>query len=603
MGKLSGTGGICPRKVMNVDPYRERCQIEELQPAKLRRVSFCVDVEIAGHATFVDDEEEEEAPPTPGRRPSLAELERHAANKKSKEQNAKTKDRAEGEALKHPDTVSQTKENSENIATAEEQVVQTPSSDTPVNAEGEPPTNSRKKEKKKKSEAERKQRKEKRRLQALANGAIPLEITREGSSSESPSPGAVSPAPPRDRPTTDPLRIYKRCCQLRETSALKRVTEQLSASSACDPLSHGTVLCLDFTGSRMQLPDIITLGDYLGVVPVKKLVLEDCDLTDEAVRVLLAGLLAVKTPEQAKYNRDLAKCSSEKLEERIERLGVVEKLSLKNNPKIGRDGWRHIALFIHMSRSLRAIDLSTNKFPSKAEVVTQSSNHHAHLHGKSQTPIKTPVDPCLVFERCLLERLAGSRLEEVVMADCNLSPEAVKKIVRGVKEGGISRLGLASNKLDAEAVEAVADYVRTGNCEGLDLGGNVLTADLIDVLVRSLEGQDNRLYALSLADCSLSPESLKPLLPALAQLSNFRFIDLSHNRRLFSTQPNAIGLFRKYLPRMKPLKRIHLNDVAMEPEHCIAIAEILPELPYLGHVRFVLLSFLSIGSSMLINRL
>ena len=587
MGKMSGTGGICQRKVMNIDSYRERCQIEELQPARLRRVTFCVDVEIAGHGTFVDDEEEE-APPTPGRRPSLSELERHATNKKSKEQNAKIKEKAEGEALKHPDTVSKTKETSEDIANTEERVVGIPSSDAPANVEGEQTSNSRKKEKKKKSEAERKQRKEKRRLQALANGAIPLEITREGSSSESPSPGAASPVPCRDRPTTDPLRIYKRCCQLRETSALKRVTEQLSASSACDPLSHGTVLCLDFTGSRMQLPDIITLGDYLGVVPVKKIVLEDCDLTDEAVRVILAGLLAVKTPEQAKYNRDLPKGLSEKVEERIERLGVVEKLSLKNNPKIGRDGWRHIALFIHMSRSLRAIDLSMNKFPAKAEATTQTSHHHA----KSQTPSKNLVDPGLTFEKCLLERLAGSRLEELVMADCNLTTEVVKKIVRGVKESGTSRLGLASNKLDAEGIEAVAEYIRTGTCEGLDLGGNVLTEDLIEILAQSLEGQDNRLYALSLADCSLSPESLKPLLPALTHLSNFRFIDLSHNRRLFSTQPNAIGLFRKYLPRMKPLKRIHLNDVAMEPEHCIAIAEILPELPYLGHIGFVLHFFL-----------
>ena len=54
----------------------------------------------------------------------------------------------------------------------------------------------------------------------------------------------------------------------------------------------------------MQLPDIITLSDYLAVVPVKKLILEDCGLGDEAVRVILAGLLAAKTPEQAKHNKE-----------------------------------------------------------------------------------------------------------------------------------------------------------------------------------------------------------------------------------------------------------------------------------------------------------
>ena len=588
MGKMSGTGGVCPRKVMNIDPYRERCQIEELQSAKLRRVSFCVDVEIAGHSTPLDDDEEEQDPPTPGRRPSLAELEKHANNKKNKQQNAKMKEKAEGEALKHPEAVTETKEASKDVKTTEAEVVQSADPATSTHEPGEQPQISRKKEKKKKSEEERKARKEKKRLQAVANGSIPLEITKERSSSESPSPGAASPAPPRDRPTTDPLRIYKRCCQLRETSPLKRLTEQLSSPSACEPSSYGTVLCLDFTGSRMHLPDIVTLGDYLGVVPVKKLVLEDCDLTDEAVRIVLAGLLAVKTPEQAKFNRELTRDSSEKLIERTERLGVIEKISLKNNPKIGRDGWQHIALFMHMSRSLKAIDLSMNKFPIKSATGT-SSNHQSHTpqQAKPQPPNKTPADPGITFEKCLIERPVGNRLEELVMADCGLNTDLVKKFVRGVKESGISRLGLASNNLEAEGLEAIADFVRTGQCEGLDLGGNALTEDLLRILVQAIEGQDNRLYALSLADCSLTPQGLRPLLPALAQLSNFRFIDLSHNRRLFSTQPNALGLFRKYLPRMGLLKRIHLNDVAMEPEHCIALAEILPEIPSLGHIRFV----------------
>ena len=591
MGKMSGSAGVCPRKVMNIDPYRERCQIAELHPGKLRRVSFCVDVEIAGHATYVDDGEDEEAALSPGRRPSLSELEKHAANKKAREHNAKLKEKAEGEALKRPHAVVETKETSEDIPSVEDKVQETPNpSAIATAAEGDQPYSTKKKEKKKRSEEERKQRKEKRRLQAVANGSIPLEITRESSSSESLSPDTSSPVRHKDRPTTDPLRIYKRCCQLRETPVLKRITEQLSQPSACDPLSYGMVLSLDFTGSRLQLPDIATLGDYLAVVPVKKLIMEDCDLTDEAVRVILAGLLAVKTPDQARFNRDLARRSIVKLHEqngKTERLGVIEKLSLKNNPKIGRDGWRHIALFIHMSRSLKAIDLSMIKFPAKPGGISPTSNHQTHLLPKPSLPAKGSIDPGMTFGRCLMERLAGSRLEELVMAECSLNTDLVKKFVQGVRESGITRLGVAGNNLDAEGFAAVADFVRTGKCEGLDLGGNPLSDELLEILVDSLQGENNRLYALSLADCSLSPQSLKSLFPALAQLPNFRFIDLSHNRRLFSTQPNAIGLFRKYLPRMEMLKRIHLNNVAMEPEHCIALAEVLPEVHNLSHIRYV----------------
>ena len=48
--KAAGSGGVCPRKTMNVDPYRERCSLPDLYLKKPRRVAFCVDVEIAGAA-------------------------------------------------------------------------------------------------------------------------------------------------------------------------------------------------------------------------------------------------------------------------------------------------------------------------------------------------------------------------------------------------------------------------------------------------------------------------------------------------------------------------------------------------------------------------
>ena len=57
-------------------------------------------------------------------------------------------------------------------------------------------------------------------------------------------------------------------------------------------------------------------------------------LGDEAVRVLLAGLLAAKTPEQAKHNKKLVKRFQMKPNTDVtERLGVVEKVSLKDNPE------------------------------------------------------------------------------------------------------------------------------------------------------------------------------------------------------------------------------------------------------------------------------
>ena len=584
LGKATVTGGACQRRVMNVDPYRQRPKVLDLQGAKLRRVAFCVDVEIAGTARYEDEEGVESLSPplhSPGRRANLTQLEHQVEVKKKKDK--KLKERSEGEALKNPQAVMEQKEKSDGPSMVKEEMEQDIAQDgTGLNetAGDDLKDSTRKKEKKKRSEEERKQRKERKKQEAVANGTVPVELSRDSSSTgESSNPG-LSHAKTQDRPTTDPLRIYRRCCQLRETSILKRITDQLALPSACDPTSPGTISSLDLSGYWMQLQDIVTIGDYLAVVPVKKLILEDCGLTDEALRVILAGLLAAKTPDQSRYNRRLARKSDVQIKEAVEQLGVVEKLSLKNNPKIGKDGWRYIGYFIHMSRSLKAIDLSMIPFPQET---TNSNGTSPPI--KSSNTSKVPEDISLTLQRALGERLAGSRLEELVMGDCQLTSDNIERIVDGVIQSGVKRFGLASNHMDQESLKFVARYLQNGKCEGLDLGGNDLSENL-DILAEALD-EENALYALSLADCNLSPGSLKTLLPALVRLPNFRFIDLSHNRHLFSTRTNALTLLRKFLPQLKALKRVHLADVAMSPEQAIALAEVLPEIPTLAHLNIL----------------
>ena len=575
VGKAASSGGVCPRKTMNIDPFRERCSIPDLEPAKLRRVAFCVDVEIAAPAKYSEEEEEEPShpppPPPPGRRPSLTQLENQAEIKKRKDKKLKM---SEGAALKNPQAVTEEKE-TDGVVKASGEHLGARTVLGPDEAASIPPRETtRKKEKKKRSEEERKDRKERRHSEAVANGTIPAELMSSNSGTADSTPGTHTPQRSQDRPTTDPLRIYRRCCQLRETSILKRITEQISSPSACHAATPGIISCLDLSGFWMQLPDLITLGDYLAVVPVKKLILEDCGLTDEAVRVILAGLLAAKTPEQARYNKRLAKKCNGQSTKKVEQSGVIEKLSLKNNPKIGREGWRHIGLFIYMSKSLKALDLSM--IPC---IPSASPSGDAH-NGQ-----KIPTDIPNLLHRAVTERLGGSRLEELVLAECSLDTDCIAKVVDGVIQCGLTRLGLASNNLTREGFQHVLRFVKTGRCEGLDLGGNNLRDDL-GMLAECLD-DTNVMYALSLADCNLSPASLVPLFPALVRLPNFRFIDLSHNRDLFATQPNALGLLRKYLPQFPVMKRIHLLDVAMSPEHAIALAEILPENKSLAHVNLL----------------
>ncbi|KAJ5676981.1 uncharacterized protein N7477_002614 [Penicillium maclennaniae] len=604
--KLPSNGAICPRRVMNLDPSRDRCKIAELNQAKLHRVAFCVDVEIAGVSHRDTDED---APPTCQLRQPLPESNRSKSKKAEARAEVKAdskavaqcKENEEAEVLKNSQAAVVEKESPALAPASTPNPATTPASvqndttakdaqstPTPIPASasadinpvesrpnGETKDSSRKVEKKKRSEEERKERKERKRRQAVANGSIPLQLDAENDDDEPIAPTAGAPrSKTQGHPTTDPVRIYRRCCQLRETPVLKRIVDEISSPSSTLAESPGTVAALDLSNFPMTSQDIATFSDWLAVVPVRKLILENCALADDSVRAILAALLSTKTVEQMRYRRR-RNHRANSLDMKEERWGVIEKLSLKDNPQIGPQGWRHIGLFVHLSRSLKAIDLSGIPLPKC----------RAPSDGSAEWNKPQPHNICNIFSNALAERFAGDHLEELLLSECKPSVDQVKSICQASAKMGLRRLGFANNSLTREGLEHVVEYFKAGSCEGLDLGGNPIKDDL-DLLTNAIE-PEQPFYALSLADCDLNPTVICRLLQALTRLHNLRFIDLSHNPELFSVQPNALGAFRRFLPKMPSLKRIHLADVDLSPDHVIGLAEILPECPSLCHLSIL----------------
>ncbi|CAK7234919.1 Microtubules assembly and stabilization protein [Sporothrix eucalyptigena] len=643
---VKGNHGLVERCILNVDRNRERCKLQELDQAKLRRVAFSVDVEIAPMPKYLD----EPAAKAPGAAPIPAD----------KTQKRKIIEKSEGDALKNAkaltteDASLQPKQGTtpnapsspsvpaaksapaaKTAATTSQPAVPSSTtgsaaatspapvaknaadsnatklsssppaanSDTKASADGAPADPNRKKEKKKRSEEERKLRKERKRRQAEANGLIPIEIYADSDDSDNTSgtksTPSTAPTTPRPQiaPTTNPLRIYRRCCQLRETPILKKVTEQLS-DPAIFSAEQGIVSKLDLTGYWLHLGDVVTLGDFLAIVPIREVILENCGLNDEGLRVILAGLLAVRKPHKKHLfsrhlHRHLRGASSASKGQTppstanslngnaTQQGGVVERLVLKNN-KVGVEGWKHISLFIHMCHTLKALDLSNVVFPHVPANKTPQPSQARQLQ---QPQRKQPFDVCQLLSKSIAERYAGATLELLNFGDTGLSSEQLGWIIDGIIQSGTKRLGLAHNDLDEAGVQHVARYLASGRCEGLDLGGNDLR-DRLEVLADAA-ATDNALWALSLADCNLTPSGLCKLLPKLVHLPNFRFLDLSHNHELFEARPSATALLRRYLPSMESLKRLHLSDVAMNSEQAIAIAEVLPEVKELAHLNIL----------------
>ncbi|KUI62904.1 MAP protein 1 [Cytospora mali] len=563
--KGANSHGLVERRVLNVDQHRERCPLEELHQAKLRRVAFCVDVEIAPMPKYGGDEHATAKVSTGG-------------NKNDKR---KLVEKGEGEALKNPKIVEEQKEHDGLVKVSGEHVPKEPEKEGEQAKDAAPATNdaeapadpaggTKKKEKKKKSEEERKARKEKKRKLAEANGQVPLEIHLDTDTSD---PSAPATPKPQAVPTTNPVRIYRRCCQLRETPILKKITEQLMAPSNTTPA--GVVEKLDLSDYWMQLADLVTLGDYLAVVPVKEVVLENCGLTDEGLRVVLAGLLATRKIDKIAKRRSITVPDG-----LVEQGGMVERLVLKNN-KIGPEGWKHICLFLYMCRSLVSLDVADVPFP-KTPQQPATNGHGLHFHYREE---KAPVDICTLLAKSIGERLGGSTLELINLSNTGLSPNQLGQLLDGIMLCGVRRLGLAHLDLDVDGLEHIKRYLTSGKCEGLDLGGNDLRDQCENI--SSVLDENNGLWALSLAECNLRPASLCKLLPQLSKLSNFRFLDLSHNQDLFNSDPSAVAVLRRYLPKMESVKRIHLSDCALKSDQLIALAEVIPEMKSIAHISFL----------------
>ncbi len=526
---VKGTHGLVERKVLNVDHNRERCTINDLNQSRLRRVAFCVDVEIAPM-------------------PRYADVEPDASIQKAgdKTQKRKLLEKGEGEALKRNNTVDEPKGQNGDGRTSDDQGVRDSEKgaadgavecaskaehDGSATSDKTADSAAKKKEKKKRNEEERRGRKERKRKLAEANGSMPMEIYLDSDSSAASTPTTDTAPRPQLMPTTNPVRIYRRCCQLRETPILKKITEQLMNPSNFSS-EQGMVERLDLTAYWLQLPDLIALGDYLAVVPIKEVILENCGLTDEGLRVVLAGLLAAKKVEK-KFRRQLTEPDG-----LTPQGGAVERLVLKNN-KIGPEGWKHLCLFIYLCRSLKALDVSNIHFPHTSPAAR--SQPQASAGGTPRPALTT----CQLLAKSIAERTGGSTLELLNFGETGIRSDELGHIIDALVTCGVSRLGLAHNDIDSEGVQHIARYIKSGRCQGLDLAGNEHLREDLDVLANAIDN-DTPLWGLSLAACDLAPRSLSKLFPKLTKLSGFHFIDLSHNRDLFRADPSAIHLLRKY---------------------------------------------------------
>ncbi|KAI6250371.1 hypothetical protein HI914_01071 [Erysiphe necator] len=489
------------RKILNVDKNRRRCEVEGLNQSKLRRVAFCVDIQVMEGLKYHEVGKKEE-------------IANYEENGKEKRNTILERSKSNNEGMK----IIKDKNSSD---------IGIPGSESDIGYFVVTKKISRKKQKKKRNEEERKAKKDQKKKLAEAHGRVPLEVTINHSVASLRT--SASSLKQEKCATLDPLRIYKRCCLLRETSALKRVAEQLA-----DPTNHsrspGVINRLDLTGYHMDMSDTVTFSDFLALVPVNDLVMENCGLNDECVRIILAGLLSTRHPELEGNKLNKCKFSG------ASQGGFVTRVVLKNNSRIGRDGWQYICTFIALCHSLKSIDLSKITIPQLPHDSEDFESPGADKNSRVN-------EVSCMLRNALSGRPGSCDFKLLNMAECGLSSAQIRNLVDGVIKAGLCRLGLAGNNIQPEGLQHIGRYLRNSHCEGLDLAGNNLK-DQIKIIADSLT-EKGSLHSLSLAKCNLSSESMSNLFPVLINLKSFKFINLSNNPELFSTEPSAIPLFRR----------------------------------------------------------
>ncbi|RPA84586.1 RNI-like protein [Ascobolus immersus RN42] len=599
----------CERMVLNKNHTRERCKLPDLDASKLRKVAFSLDVQVAPNS-LDEEERKRDAKKTEQERQERKERrERREQRRRSKDAEATLKevivsglDAPVPEAVATPDVekvlevvektvtngvvdaVPTTKDLAVNEVkiepaievddSAKEMAVAAVNGDDdvpPAVPEKDYPPNTVPKAKLPTPTGTPKSSKED--VSRTSRESSDAKDTKD----EAPKEETYRNRPVHRKRTKNPALIYKRCCELRESSILDSILGKLSEYNA-----DGSIETLDLTKIEITVSDAPAFSDFLTLVPIRKLILENCKLTDEAVRVILAGLLAVKRPssERSSKSSDIRKQATGTEKTKPQRNdcygGFVESLVLSDNPKLTKQGWNYVSLFVHMCHSLKALDMSKIPIPKVFNVKAPTTTKAQSVSG----------DIAGLFSMALCERLCKRGLEELNLNNCELSMEQVLRIMQGVVKSGIIRLGLAGSKLGLEGLEAVSRWMKTTEgCMALDLSGIDLR-DHLDMIASSIRPNSSFL-CLVLSNCNLNAQSLTALLPTLARLPNFRLLDLSQNLNLFASQPDALSVLRRYLPKLPVLKKLMLDGTSMDADHAIALFEIIPDVRQLSHLSML----------------
>ena len=284
--------------------------------------------------------------------------------------------------------------------------------------------------------------------------------------------------------------------------------------------------------------------------------------------------------------------------------GGVERLSIRwPRQQQQMDRWRALGYFVHMSPSLRHLDLSgaqvgveeasmlavalstpytgssptdpSKRFPPLAVVTSLPSSDSKSSVSTETTQVTSPLG-----------------IESLSLAECVITPE-ILNVLKPAFMKHVRMLSLASSNgsLPDDCMQIVAEMIANEDSSivEIDFSNNDLSGDKLVPFISTFDKAPAELvhfYILKMANCNLIQSTCLPaMFDWFTRLPNMRYLDLNDNA-LFTNKQIAKQLLTA-LPKMKILRRIHLAGNNISPISLVDIAHIIPDCANIAHLDVV----------------
>ncbi|KAI7860994.1 hypothetical protein BDC45DRAFT_552330 [Circinella umbellata] len=323
-----------------------------------------------------------------------------------------------------------------------------------------------------------------------------------------------------------PLELYEIACRNKEELPFPGFVTNLSQCALLTKIDLSNQSLI----RRVVEPiaDVLNLGFNL-----QELILNNCSLEDDALKILLHTLLLNDT---------------------------LKHLNLTDNKKLKTTGFKYIAIYVKGSTQLERLDLSmTNPDKKAIQYLAQAMTSTMNNNNNTSSP----------------------SLKQLLLDGCLLKPPSLEILASGVRKSPHLRyLSLQRNKITHQGAVSLGvmlhdyDQEHKKGLEYLNLNNNDIRQG-VQYIAQALR-RNRSLEELYMHDCKLDSKGCAFIGEALKYNQALLKLDISGNTLVHPTAEGILSIKQALYVNWR-LTELNMSETGLGPEAAVYLAECLPE--------------------------